>query len=161
MEARRYEHGLSLVEMLIVIGVIALLATMVISVATRIDNQSKEKGLESVFLLLESAFDEYKEFQGGFPLQPVKNFTNVAAHSELLYRELYSVPDSRKVLDKIQDSLIKDEVDTGAVPPVPEIYDPWGTTLDYRYADGENYPELVSAGPDKIFGTADDITNKK
>ena len=161
MEARRYEHGLSLVEMLIVIGVIALLATMVISVASRIDNQSKEKGLESVFLLLESALDEYKEFQGSFPLQSVKNFTNVAAHSELLYRELYSVPDSRKVLDKIQDSLLKDEVDTGAVPPVPEIYDPWGTTLDYRYVDGENYPELVSAGPDKIFGTADDITNKK
>jgi prepilin-type N-terminal cleavage/methylation domain-containing protein len=160
MEARRYEHGLSLVEMLIVIGVIALLATMVISVASRIDNQSKEKGLESVFLLLESALDEYKEFQGGFPLQPVKNFTNVAAHSELLYRELYSVPDSRKVLDKIRDSLIKNDVDTGAVPPVPEIYDPWGTILDYRYAAGENFPELVSAGPDKIFGTADDIKNK-
>jgi type II secretory pathway pseudopilin PulG len=146
--------------MLIVIGVIALLATMVISVASRIDNQSKEKGLESVFLLLESALDEYKEFQGGFPLQPVKNFTNVAAHSELLYRELYSVPDSRKVLDKIRDSLIKNDVDTGAVPPVPEIYDPWGTILDYRYAAGENFPELVSAGPDKIFGTADDIKNK-
>jgi prepilin-type N-terminal cleavage/methylation domain-containing protein len=161
MEARRYEHGLSLVEMLIVIGVIALLATMVISVASRIDNQSKEKGLESVFLLLESALDEYKEFQGGFPLQPVKNFTNVAAHSELLYRELYSVPDSRKVLDKIRDSLIKNDVDTGIVPPVPEIYDPWGTILDYRYVAGENFPELVSAGPDKIFGTADDITNKK
>jgi prepilin-type N-terminal cleavage/methylation domain-containing protein len=160
MEARRYEHGLSLVEMLIVIGVIALLATMVISVATRIDNQSKEKGLESVFLLLESALDEYKEFQGGFPLQPVKDFTNVAAHSELLYQELYSVPDSRKVLDKIQDSLIKDDVDTGKVPPVPEIYDPWGSILDYRYATGENFPELVSAGPDKIFGTADDIKNK-
>jgi prepilin-type N-terminal cleavage/methylation domain-containing protein len=160
MDARRYEHGLSLVEMLIVIGVIALLATMVISVASRIDNQSKEKGLESVFLLLESALDEYKEFQGGFPLQPVKNFTNVAAHSELLYRELYSVPDSRKVLDKVRDSLIKNDVDTGAVPPLPEIYDPWGTILDYRYAAGDNFPELVSAGPDRIFGTADDIKNK-
>ncbi len=41
-----------------------------------------------------------------------------------------------------------------------EIYDAWGTALDYRYVAGENYPELVSAGPDKIFGNADDITNR-
>lgn len=146
--------------MLIVIGVIALLATMVISVASRIDTQTKEKSLESLFLLLDSALEEYKEFQGGFPVQPVKDFTNVAAHSEYLYQELYSVPNSRKILEKIRDSLIKNEVDTGAIPPVPEIYDPWGAILDYRYVAGDNFPELVSAGPDKIFGNADDIKNR-
>jgi len=32
--------------------------------------------------------------------------------------------------------------------------------LDYRYVAGNNFPELVSAGPDKIFGTADDISNR-
>jgi len=41
-----------------------------------------------------------------------------------------------------------------------EIYDPWGMVLDYRYVPGDNFPELVSAGPDKIFGTADDINNR-
>jgi prepilin-type N-terminal cleavage/methylation domain-containing protein len=160
MKTRKYKHGLSLVEMLIVIGVIALLATMVVSVASRIDNQAKEKGLESLFTLLEGALEEYKEFQGVFPQQPVKDFTNAAAHSEYLYGELYSVPGSRKILEKISDSLIKHNFDTGLIPPVPEIYDPWGTALDYSYVTGENFPELVSAGPDKIFGTADDITNK-
>jgi hypothetical protein len=44
---------------------------------------------------------------------------------------------------------------------VPEIYDPWGTPLDYRYEAGENFPELISAGPDRKFGNADDITNRK
>lgn len=160
MKTRKYKHGLSLVEMLIVVGVIALLATMVIGVASRIDNQAKERGVESLFALLDAALEEYKEFQGIFPQQPVKDFTNAAAHSEFLYGELYSVPGSRKILEKISDSLIKHDFDTGLIPPVPEIYDPWGTTLDYIYVTGDNFPELVSAGADKIFGTADDITNK-
>jgi prepilin-type N-terminal cleavage/methylation domain-containing protein len=160
MKTRKYKHGLSLVEMLIVIGVIALLATMVIAVAGRIDNQVKEKAVESMFTLLDGALEEYKEYQGVYPEQPAKDFTNAAAHSEYLYAELYSIPDCRKILEKIRDSLIKHNVDTGTVPPVPEIYDPWGTTLDYRYITGENFPELVSAGPDKTFGSSDDITNR-
>jgi prepilin-type N-terminal cleavage/methylation domain-containing protein len=160
MNTRRYKHGLSLVEMLIVVALIALLATMVIGVASRIDNQSKEKGVESVFALLEGALEEYKEFQGVFPAQPLKDFVNVSGHSEYLYGELYSIPSSRKILEKVSDSLIKHNVDTGSVPPVPEIYDPWGTTLDYRYVPGDNFPELISAGPDRIFGTTDDISNR-
>lgn len=160
MKTRKYKHGLSLVEMLIVVAVIALLTTMVISVASRIDNQSKEHLLKSTFALLEGALEEYREFQGAFPQQPVKDFTDVSLHSENLYKELYSIPSSRKVLDKISGSLIKHEFDSGAVPSVPEIYDPWGTPLDYRYEAGENFPELISAGPDKVFGNADDITNR-
>ena len=164
MNTRKYKHGLSLVEMLIVVAVIALLATMVIGVASRIDNQSKEKGLEITFTLLESALEEYREYQGAFPVPPVGNFNSVAeraaAYSEYLYGQLYSIPSSRKILEKINISLIKHKVDSGAVPPVPEIYDPWGMPLDYRYEPGDSFPELVSAGPDKIFGNADDITNK-
>jgi prepilin-type N-terminal cleavage/methylation domain-containing protein len=159
MNTRRYKQGLSLLEMLIVVGLIALLATMVISVASRIDNQSKEKGIESVFALLEGALEEYKEFQGDFPGQPVRDFTNAAAHSEYLYGELYSVPGSRKILEKISDSLIKNNFGTADSPA--EIYDPWGTVLEYRYDPGDNFPELISAGPDRIFGNADDISNRK
>ena len=166
MNTRRYKHGLSLVEMLIVLGLIALLATMVISVASRIDNQSKEKGVESLFVLLEGALEEYKEFQGVFPAQRLKDFVNVSEHSEYLYGELYSIPSSRKILEKVSDSLIKHDFVSGIVPPVPEIYDPWGTALEYRYAPGDNFPELISAGPDKVFhspgpdgqfGTPDDV----
>lgn len=146
--------------MLIVVGIIAMLATMVIGIAGRIDTQAKEKGVESTFALLEGALDEYKEFQDVFPAQRLKDFVNVSQHSEFLYGELYSIPSSRKILEKVSDSLIKHDFDTGIVPPVPEIYDPWGTPLDYRYVPGDNFPELVSAGPDKIFGNTDDIMNR-
>ena len=158
MNTRRYKQGLSLIEMLIVLGLIAILATMVISVASRIDNQSKEKGVKSVFALLEGALEEYKEFQGDFPGQPVKDFTNAAAHSEYLYAELYSIPGSRKVLEQISDSLIENKFGTADSPA--EIYDPWSTALEYRYAPGDNFPELISAGPDAIFDNTDDISNK-
>jgi hypothetical protein len=32
--------------------------------------------------------------------------------------------------------------------------------VDYRYSLGENFPVMTSAGPDKVFGTADDMSSK-
>jgi len=163
MRTRKYKYGMSLLEILIVVAVIALLTTMVIGVASRIDNQTKEKGIESVFALLDSALQEYREFTGRFPEQPERNYANAVIHSEFLYKELYSIPGPAKILEKIDGSLIKNQYSPAGVPLAqtgPEIYDPWGTALDYRYAIGENFPRLTSAGPDKIFGTSDDMSNK-
>jgi len=158
MKSNKYKHGVTLVEILVVVAIIALLASIVIGIAARIDNQSKESGLESTFALLESALQEYREYTGKFPEQPEKNFTNAPVHSEYLYKELHLIPESREILVKITDSLLKNEYGTAETPA--EIYDPWGMALDYRYFAGENFPELVSAGPDKIFGTSDDIPNR-
>jgi len=158
MKSYEYKHGVTLVEILVVVAIIALLASIVIGIAARIDNQSKESGLESTFALLESALQEYREYTGKFPEQPEKNFTNAPVHSEYLYKELHLIPESREILVKITDSLLKNEYGTAETPA--EIYDPWGMALDYRYVAGENFPELVSAGPDKIFGTTDDIPNR-
>jgi len=69
------------------------------------------------------------------------------------------MPESRKILGRITEALVKNEY--GTIDTPPEIYDPWGTVIDYIYdVAGDNFPVLVSAGPDKIFGTADDISNK-
>ncbi|MHC4242880.1 MAG: hypothetical protein ACYSU4_10785, partial [Planctomycetota bacterium] len=132
--------------------------TMVIGIAARINDQSKERGLESTFTLLESALQEYCESTGKFPEQPEKNFTNALIHSEFLYRELNLIPESRKILGRIAESLVKNEY--GTIDTPPEIYDPWGMVIDYIYVAGGNFPELVSAGPDKIFDSGDDISNK-
>ena len=158
MKRYKYKYGVTLVEILVVVAVIAILATMVIGIAARINDQSKEQGLESTFTLLESALQEYCEVTGKFPEQPEKNFANALLHSEYLYRELNLMPESRKILERIADSLIKNEY--GTIDTPPEIYDPWGIVMDYIYVPGDNFPELVSAGPDKIFGNADDISNK-
>jgi prepilin-type N-terminal cleavage/methylation domain-containing protein len=158
MKTRNKKHGLSLLEMLIVVGIIALLATMVISIASRIDSQSKEKGTESLLTLLDSALQEYRDFTGRFPEQPDINPADAVIHSEFLYGELSSVPSAQTILKKLSNSSIENKYVTAQT--IPEIYDPWGTALDYRYIAGENFPLLMSAGPDKTFGTADDINNR-
>jgi len=151
----RSQSGFTLVEIMITVGIIALLASMVIGLATHFDNRSKEKGLESTFAVLEGALQEYYEYMGGFPVAVNKDPNE---NSEILYERLCSIPSSRQVLERISDTLIQDKVETD----VPEIYDLWGTVLDYRYDSNiDTFPELISAGPDRKFGTTDDISNKK
>ena len=145
-------------EMLIVVGIIAILATMVISVASRIDTQAKEKGTESLLALLDSALQEYYEFTGRFPEQPEIDPADAVIHSEFLYGELSSIPSVQKILEKLSHSSTNNKY--GLAETAAEIYDPWGTALDYRYIAEDHFPLLVSAGPDKTFGTADDISNR-
>jgi len=154
MKSYEYKHGVTLVEILVVVAIIALLASMVISIAARINNQSKERCLECTCALLECALQEYHEYWKVFP-DP--NQPPYLSRSAALYGQLHSTPSSRKILEEVSDSSIQNN--PNAVD-MPQIYDPWGTVLDYRYVPGDNFPELVSAGPDKIFGTADDINNR-
>lgn len=141
---------MTLVEILVVVGVIVLLASMVIGIATQIGNQSKERATKSTFALLHGALQEYYDFWDNFPEPNKPSLTRSAA----LYDQLNSTPASQKILKEIDESLISDPNN------VPQINDPWGKILDYRYVPGDNFPELISAGPDKIFDTVDDITNK-
>jgi type II secretory pathway pseudopilin PulG len=157
MESGKYKSGTTLIEMLTVVAVIMLLAGMVLGIAAGIDNQSKEKAVKATFELLESALQEYYDFRGVFPLAADAN-PNV--NCEILYAELNSLPGSREVLEQISDKLIRNNFNPGAA--VPEIYDPWGTVLDYRYdAVVDSFPKLISAGPDKdMAATGDNITNR-
>ena len=156
----RTRAGVTLIEMLMVVAVVALLATIVIGTATHIQNQGNEQVTANIFELLDGALQEYYDYNGYFREQIEYDFTKAAEHSEMLYEALNSVPSSRKILENISDTLIKHGIDTGVIPPIPEIYDPWGTVLDYTYVDGDSFPKLRSAGPDKMFGTADDITSR-
>jgi prepilin-type N-terminal cleavage/methylation domain-containing protein len=162
MIIHRNKDGFTLVEILVVVALIAILATIVVGVAGRIDGRAKENALEGTFVLLDSALQEYRRFTDKFPEQPENNPANAGAHSELLYDALHSVPDSRAILEKIDKSLIENKYAAAGttVGTSVEIYDPWGMPLDYRYSLGENFPVMTSAGPDKIFGTADDISSK-
>jgi prepilin-type N-terminal cleavage/methylation domain-containing protein len=113
------------------------------------------------------------------------NFSGSAA----MYFILSQVPVCRTTLDKIDKSLltaigtdgypIKIEIAVSGVIafeyPFTRIIDPWGTTLRYDYYDDyivsfvpmtypnqttkKTFPVITSAGPDKKFGTNDDISN--
>ncbi len=160
METGRYKDGTTLVEILVVVAVIMILAGLVTGIATSIDSYSRERGVRATLSLLDAALQEYYDFTGGFPLadDPVRS---PGDNCEILYSALSSLPVSREVLEKISGKLIKNEFNAGAVPPVYEIYDPWGTVLNYRYNSGDSFPVLTSAGPDKNHATdGDNITNR-
>ena len=154
MKTHKYKPGLSLIEMIIVVGVIMLLSTITIMLVGRIDNQTKERQLNTTFALLDAALQEYNDYWKSFP-EP--NQPLYPTHSAALYGQLYSTPTCRNILEKVEEAFIHNN--SGATN-MPEIYDPWGTIIDYKYFTGDNFPRLISAGPDKTFGTADDVTNK-
>jgi len=158
MESGNYKHGITLVEILVVMAVIMILAGLVVGIGASIDSHSKEKAVKATFSVIEAALEEYRDFRGGFPAaaDPDPN-----VNSETLYYELTLLPGSREVLEKISEKVIKNEFNPTAVPPIYEIYDPWGTVLNYTYNPGDSFPVLTSAGPDKDSATVgDNITNR-
>ncbi len=153
----KHHRGVTLVEILVVLGIIMVLSGIVITVTLRVDSQSKENALRNAFALVGSALREYYEFKGQFPPQPQRNSANALVHIEAMMQELRSVPAARQVLDKVSPSLIRGE---GGPADAQSLRDPWGTVLDYVYAPDNTFPELISAGPDRQFGTGDDISSK-
>jgi prepilin-type N-terminal cleavage/methylation domain-containing protein len=162
MAASRHNRAVTLIEMLVVLGIIVVLGGVIATVTFRTDNQSKENAVAAAFTVLKSALREYYEARNTYPVQPDPNSTQAAAHVRFLMRELLDEPASRQVLEKLSPALVKT-----ATAGVPDLRDPWGTTFDYIYIydatypnRGDSFPELISAGPDKKFGTPDDISSK-
>ena len=78
---------------------------------------------------------------------------------------------SRKIIEALSGDLLTNKdtagIDiriiltaSGETVDLPRFVDPWEMSLRYEYADGAAFPILTSAGPDKLFGTADDIKSQ-
>ncbi|MGD0597212.1 MAG: type II secretion system protein [Sedimentisphaerales bacterium] len=239
MRTRAYKSGFTLIEMLVVVAIIAILVSMVVGVAKRIDDQSKERLCRNTIALVGNALEQFRDFGYEYksndydglvfpldctnlsPTNPNPNlnlgivlryaiyppspitFVNIDgaydpsfSGSAAMYFILSQVPDCRATLDKIDKSLLTNNsndrppvpisitVTSGAIVitslPFTRIIDPWGTPLrydyypdfadyvgtwtnylDYRNSAKKTFPVITSAGPDKQFDTADDISNAK
>lgn len=62
LNSRFYLTGLTLIEMLVVVAVIAILVTIVISIAPRLDLQGKEHLTKSTIALLNTALSEFHDY---------------------------------------------------------------------------------------------------
>jgi prepilin-type N-terminal cleavage/methylation domain-containing protein len=158
MKIKINNNGFTLLELLIVVALITILASMVLMATRGSWIDANKKLTESTIALLDGALEDYREYKTYDPtstfLFPEPNV--LSSHSASLYAGLNSVPDSKKMLEKIPDSQIT------LVSNYPVFIDAWKTPLNYLYDPAlNNFPVIISAGPDKKFGTTDDITNRK
>jgi len=149
----RTRQGLTLVEMLVVVAVIALLATILVRVASHIDTQNKYRSLESSFAVVEAALSEYYDRWNTFPDPNAPRTPAYPSSSAALYGQLWATPSARKVLSNLSESAVRR---SPVAPDMPEFCDPWGTEWRYVYKPGDAFPQLISAGPDRDFTTVSD-----
>lgn len=101
-----------------------------------------------------------KEKDGGN--QEIWNASSVA-----LFYFLDRHSDSKAILETLSSRLITN-VDAmtgqpvkmvmgGVTYDVPRFIDAWGMSLQYEYMSNYAFPKIMSAGPDKVFGTSDDL----
>jgi prepilin-type N-terminal cleavage/methylation domain-containing protein len=62
MRTRAYKSGFTLIEMLLVVAIIVILVSMVVAVAKRIDDQSRERLCRSTIALLGNALEQFRDF---------------------------------------------------------------------------------------------------
>lgn len=167
MKARRHKTGVTLVEMLIVVAVIAVLVTMVIGIAARIDNKGKEQLTRSTFALLNAALGQFHDYGYRYPhpnyydlkfpldcndisdadlinaLGATASPTGGYLKSDVWYFFLSRAPASRKTLDRIDESLKQNTniIFNDKEYSLLRILDPWGTALRYRYDYDYTSPE--------------------
>lgn len=102
----------------------------------------------------------------------VSDYNGIYASGDALYYFLNQIPASRKILDEINRSMVTNKdykgkdyyfssnIDSQCYPLI-HIIDAWKCPLRYTYKQGDNFPLIESAGPDRKFNTPDDISSKK
>jgi prepilin-type N-terminal cleavage/methylation domain-containing protein len=201
MKRKQNKYGLTLVEILVAVAIIAILAAGLYSVSNYLETQSKIKLAKSTIEILCTALEQYHDFNGKFPFEADKNYdrirleasdgdglngsvvddsgvplstadyNDVYSSSEALYYFLNQFPAGKKIVDSINRSLLTNKGEkgkeyfihsniTGQCYPLIHIIDPWKYPLRYTYEQGDNFPLVISAGPDKDFNTPDNISSR-
>lgn len=136
--ACRHDGGFTLIEVLLVVLIIGILAAMAVPMFAGRSQQARlAAARQDIIGALGLALDLYQQDVGTYP------------STEQGLAALLSAPAGQTLW-------------RGPYLKAVEIpVDPWGTPYRYQYP-GSASPslyDLASAGPDKQFGTADDITN--
>lgn len=158
MKRRLQQSGVTLVEMLVVVSILAILGAMFGFGMPRLRMQSQVRAVERMFHLVDEALNAYREERGEFP---------DAALIEDLYRELVTVPAAREVLSHIDVNWGRPASPVTATPTEdrsdwPPVLDPWHESFRYLWQTqgGDTFPRLISNGPDGLPDTDDDILNR-
>ncbi len=141
MTRKRSRHGLTLLELMIVliilVGLIALIGPRLLGSQRKADIKTTQAQIGN----LTSALKMYAVDMKTFP----------STEEGLSF--LVQAPDDER-LSQTWDGPYLD----GSRLPI----DPWGSEFQYEFSadEGAEFPRIVSPGPDKQLGTSDDIANR-
>ena len=134
----RHRQGFTLLEMVIVLGIIAMILGGAIFAMRGIGDAAKLKQVDADFKSLESALQMYKLNAGSYPT-------------------------SQQGLKALQDKPSSTPVPRRWVQVMSKIpLDPWDSPYTYRFPGKKraNEFEILSKGPDGIENTADDLSSQ-
>jgi prepilin-type N-terminal cleavage/methylation domain-containing protein len=160
MKSCKYKTAVTLIEMLIVVGIIAILAALVITTAGRIEARAKEQLAESTITLITAAVEQFRDYEYQYPdalcsalkfpldcndsnyvsdidianaLGTVLPLNGVYENDEVWCCFLSRVPECRKTLERIASSLKHERNATINGRDFMRIIDPWGNKVRYHY----------------------------
>ena len=155
MKQRQRQSGFTFVEILVVVVIIMILVTGIIVVASSVRKKAQIKATKGIIQNLTSALQEYKNYHEA-------DFGGFVTNNNTWIEALYAVPKCKKILGNIPD-----EHKANVWPENPKndivdtVYDLWNVPIKIISNGPGNFPTIRSAGPDKLFGNADDITSDK
>jgi len=134
---KRGAHAFTLIEMLLVMVIIVILASIAVPSYLKYEATAQKNAATAQIASFKQALQAFALFNNGA-------YPTTAQGLQSLVADPGGVTGWTKTLD------------TQAVPN-----DPWGTAYKYQCpseTEGKDY-DIISAGPDKQFGTQDDISN--
>ena len=137
----RMARGFSLFEMVIVMGIIGLILGGAIYSMGRIKDSAAVSTSRQDMTSFSSALEAYKNIGGKYP--------STSQGLEALLERPQSSPRPRDWVQALDDE--------------EALFDPWDTKYKYEYPGSKDpsRPEIMSAGPDKQFGSEDDMSSQK
>ncbi|MFN4227428.1 MAG: type II secretion system protein GspG [Candidatus Ratteibacteria bacterium] len=146
---RILKNGLTLMEILISICIISLIASISLPALHRARNKTVIAKTKAIINTIEAALSIYETDFGDYP-------HNQDNGSQILVKVLQGPIESDR-WNGPYIRLKKEDIDEEG-----NILDAWKNPIIYKYpqTDYDNVPFLIiSAGPDRKFGTKDDIGN--
>ncbi len=152
---RSKKSGFTLVEIIVVIGIIGILTVALSRVATIVRGNASIKATQGIISQVVDALQAYADSDPGRNRGAV-DFPKPFNSDKVPFDALDRRPQARAVINAISD-----EYKSGSSPNII-INDVWDMPLLYEYESGSgNFPVIISAGPDKKFGTPDDIISSQ
>jgi type II secretory pathway pseudopilin PulG len=190
IDAVMRKNAFTLIEVLVTLAIIMILVGVLAGTGQYLRTRSGIQLTQSTIQIIDAALEQYQEQYRAFPFKnkdengdavadpySLDHFktdltavitsgtlTDNNASSAALYYFLNRCGDSKAILDTLSDRMITGQqvkmMIGGVTYNVPWFIDAWGVSLRYEYLDNYPYPKIMSAGPDKIFGTSDDLSNQ-